>query len=124
MRRRVPPLAWGFGAAIAVLVVGALLPLGKMTHFGQWENHCQEAPLWKGISQLPSHRREAQSDDEFWGCQEGNLTNAGILFLIAGLVGCTAGWFSRSRIPPMEAADYQDSSGGAVTDGRLGPPVF
>jgi hypothetical protein len=123
MRHRIPPVAWGAGSTVLVLLVGALLPIGEVTHFGEWEAHVRSAPLWEGLSQIPYHHREATSDDEFWSYQEKNVTNAVILLAIAGFIGLAVGLGTRRRRQATEAADYRESPRGALPDGRLNPPA-
>jgi hypothetical protein len=122
MRRRIPPAAWAFTAALAVLIVGGLMPLGTVCRFGAWEIVGRRAPLWEGISRLPEARREARNDREFWDCEDRNVTNAGIVLLIAGAVGALVYGFACRRTRPIEAPDYREAPDGAVPDGRLGTP--
>jgi hypothetical protein len=121
MRRR---LLFAIGALVAAVFtfrVGAAMLGGTVWRFGSWEIVGRRTSLWEALQYVSQSRREARDDDEFWSLQADNITNAGILLLVAVGAGVAAYWAGMRRTRPDDRADYKEAPGGSVPDGRVGP---
>jgi len=109
------------GSVLAVLAIGAILPIWTTWYFCQLGAVGVQSPLWPMLAELPATFREARSYHEIWDVHEDNLLKAGLLVAVAAGVG-GAVLRSDDRPSVTEAvADYREASGGAVADGRDAP---
>ena len=96
---------------------GAILLFGTVYRFSSWEIVGHGPSLWESLYHLPACRREAH-DDEFWDLQKNNVTNAVVLLIGIGVGLATYRIGVRRRRPDQHGADYKESTGGPVPDGR------
>jgi len=110
----------GIAAALAVLAIGAAVPVWTAWYIGELEWTGELTPLWVAISRFPASYRAANGIDQLWQMQEENIVvGAGLLLLAAG-VGYGFYRFLTRRGPSDEARDYAESFTGSLPDGRAG----
>src|SRR5215210_7426152 len=121
MRRRSLHRSQPLSASVIVFLAGSFLPLWTVWWIGPLETTGEPTILWRAIGNLSLCLRETGNGAELWRLQENNVVFTTILVLISVAVGLVTHWVDQRIIHPIEAADYKDAPGGAVTDGRMGP---
>jgi hypothetical protein len=74
-------------AVVAVLAIGAALPIWMAWYFIDWQGVGYWVPIWEIGSPTPPAGRVASCRGELWRPQEYNLIQGAVLLLIAGGVG-------------------------------------
>ena len=86
-----------------------------------WQTAGEPANFWQFVGNLPEFRREVPDTQTFWWSQGPNFEDGATLILVAAGAGLAVYWIGRRRLRPVEAADYKEAPGGALSDGRVDP---
>jgi hypothetical protein len=108
-------------AALAVLALGAALPIWKAHYVGPWEVTGEYTHLWTAVVQLPDSARIGHRS--VWDAQWTNAMASLVLSALAGTTGVLVFRANRRSDVPDDQRDYKESSGGSIPDGQSEPPT-
>jgi len=97
-RRYLPMTATQMGlvAGLAVLTIGACLPIWTVWYLNDWEGLGEAGPVWRAAAQVSNNLRFGDYS-ELARLHETNLLTAVVLYLLAWIIGLAVFFVARRK---------------------------